>query len=183
MDWGEMIKSAWFWVITTIGGGSLIGLIVVVCIMVAKGKIAKFISQINVKQIYKEVHEEAFKDVQNGIKEVVFKQNIQPVLESGLEKVNEKTDERLVKYIGNLEKKMDLLHEENKAFASYFDSSIGVTDEAKARMKKAIENYEKDMAEIEPANEQTIEVKEIIIEQPKTENNPQKTEKKSKVER
>ena len=183
MDWGEMIKSAYFWVVTAIGGGSLVGLIIAICVTVARGKIAKFIAQIDVKKIYKEVHDEAFNDIQGAVKELAFKQSIQPVLESGLEKVNEKADERVLKYVSRLERKMDLIHEENKALARYFDNSIGVSDEAKAGLKDAVENYEKEMAEISPEIEQTIEVKEIIIEQPKTENNPQKIEKKATVER
>ena len=183
MDWGELIKSAYFWVVTAIGGGSLIGFIIAICVTVARGKIAKFIAQIDVKKIYKEVHEQAFADVQNGVKEVTFKQNIQPILESGLEKVNEKADERVLKYVSRLERKMDLLHEENKALARYFDNSIGVSDEAKAGLKDAIENYEEDMAKIEPEMSQEVEIKEIIIEQPKLEKNTQKIEKKTKIER
>lgn len=183
MDWGELIKNAWFWVVTTIGGGSVIGLIVMACITVARGKIAKFISQINVKEIYEKVHAEAFADIQNSVKELTFKHSIQPVLESGLEKINEKADERVLKYVSKLERKLDLLHEENKALARYFDNSIGVSDEAKDNLKKAVENYDNQKSIIEPEIEEEVKIEEIVIEQQKPEKNTQEIEKKTKIER
>lgn len=104
-------------------------------------------------------------------------------MESGLEKINEKADERVLKYVSKLERKLDLLHEENKALARYFDNSIGVSDEAKDNLKKAVENYDKQKSVIEPEIEEEVKIEEIVIEQPKLEKNTQKIEKKTKIER
>ena len=60
-----------------------------------------------------------------------FAHNIQPLVESELVKINEKSNEHINETVTRLEKKLDKVILIQEKQAKYFDNSIGVSDEAK----------------------------------------------------
>lgn len=166
----EWLTGAGSWVLGLIGGlfaGGTFAGIVWVCL---KAAFNRALAKANFKAAQKEAARVAAKEAVGEIKKITYTQNIQPLVISEMVKVNERVDARLVKLSEKVIKKLDLIHEENKALARYFDGSLGVTDEAKKGLKVALANYEK---EVVP---ETQEIKVVEVEDEKT----QKVENKAK---
>lgn len=155
----------------SLGGVSVLGILVTVALAVIKAKAEKIFSK---KQLDKSAEYLADKACEK-IKKVTIKQDIQPVLESGLEKVNEKSIVFIKRAIDDLNRKYDRMIRVQEAQAKYFDNSIGVSEEAIMELKQAIADA-KSLAKFE----ETQDV-EIVIEEDKKEEKPSK--KQAKIER
>jgi hypothetical protein len=122
-----------------------------------KGAFNKTISRINVEKIAENATEKGIETV----KKVSFEQSIQPLAESELRKITEVAN----KYIETQLAEMKMYHMGMiailEAQAKYFDNSIGVPDEAKAELKKAIEDA-KEKAGIGTKKAQAIKIEEVI---------------------
>lgn len=154
-----------------IGGGLAVGTIVtIIAKAVFGGAIKKIVSKIDIEKIEK-------KAVDNGIdklKTVSFKQSIQPLVTSELQKVTEtvlgKVDEKLSVVDDGFYKVVDILEK----LSAYFDNSIAITDERKEELRNAIKE-----AKIGAVKEETI----LLVENDETEEKKEETPKTAKVER
>ena len=105
------------------------------------------------------------------IKNVTFTQNIQPLVESSLTKITENANIYIKEEIDKVNANYSKLIKVLEALASYFDNSIGVSDDAKAKLHKAIDEAKavkeisfESVAEIEePKEEEKVEVKQSKI--------------------
>jgi hypothetical protein len=171
----EFFSEIWVWIVSTIGGLSLSAIVSAVIYGCLKGAFNKTISKINVESIADKATEKGIERV----KKVSFTHNIQPLVESGLEKVNEKAAETFKEELVKLDNKYNNIINILEKQAAYFDNSIGVSEEKKAELKQAIVE-----AQNKPVVAESVVIDEIVIPNTKQAVEP-KTERKSttKVER
>ena len=171
----EFLSQIWVWIIGILGGISYTGIIGAVIYGCLRGAFNKTISKINTEKIVEEVVNKAV----DKVKSVSFKQNIQPLVESELMKVNEKSNEHIELAYAKVKAKIDKLVNVMENLASYFDNSIAVTDEAKEKLHKSIAEAKDDIAK-----DTEITVDEIIIEEtPQVIEEPKTKVKRTKIER
>ena len=139
-----ILNSIWSIIATLLGGLSVSGIIAAVIYGCLKGGFNKTISNINVKKI----SEDATNKGIDKIKEVSFKHSIQPIVESELQKINEKSNEHIQKTVSRLEHKLEKIILIQEKQAKYFDNSIGVSEQAKKELKEAIEDAKNDVVEV-----------------------------------
>lgn len=166
---GEIFTQAVIWIGTALGGISLAGIITAILYGCIKGAFNKTISKINVQKIADEATEKGIEKV----RKVSFTHSIQPLVESRLENINEKATEVLDKSVQALNAKFDNVILILERLSAYFDNSIGVSEQAKAELKKAIADAKN---EVKTA-ESVVEVEDVTKVE-KTE-----TKKSTKVER
>lgn len=166
---GEIFTQAVVWIGTALGGISLAGIITAILYGCIKGAFNKTISKINVQKIADEATEKGVEKV----RKVSFTHSIQPLVESKLEKINEKATEVIDKSVQALNVKFDNVILILERLSAYFDNSIGVSEQAKAELKKAIADAKN---EVKTA-ESIVEVEDVTKVE-KTE-----TKKSTKVER
>lgn len=171
----EFLNEIWIWIMSAIGGLSLSAIISSIIYGCLKGAFNKTISKINVESIADKATEKGIERV----KKVSFTHNIQPLVESGLEKVNEKAVETLKEELVKLDNKYNNIINILEKQAAYFDNSIGVPEEKKAELKQAIVE-----AQNKPVVAESVVIDEIVIPNTKQAVEP-KTERNSttKVER
>ena len=130
----EFLNEIWVWIVSAVGGLSLSAIISGIIYGALKGAFNKTISKINVEKIADKATEKGVETV----KKVSFTHNIQPIVEIELKKINENSTEVLKKELDkvndNYNKIVNILEKQ----AAYFDNSIGVPEEKKAELKKAI---------------------------------------------
>lgn len=171
----EFLNEIWIWIMSAIGGVSLSAIISSIIYGCLKGAFNKTISKINVESIADKATEKGIERV----KKVSFTHNIQPLVESGLEKVNEKAVETLREELVKLDNKYNNIINILEKQAAYFDNSIGVAEEKKVELKQAIAE-----AQNKPMVAESVVVDEIVDTNTKQAVEP-KTERNSttKVER
>ena len=171
----EFLNEIWVWIMSAIGGLSLSAIISSIIYGCLKGAFNKTISKINVESIADKATEKGIERV----KKVSFTHNIQPLVESSLEKVNEKAVETLREELVKLDNKYNNIINILEKQAAYFDNSIGVPEEKKAELKQAIVE-----AQNKPVVAESVVIDEIVIPSTKQAVEP-KTERNSttKVER
>lgn len=168
-----MLQTALVWVLGIIGGLSLTGIIVIILHALIKGLINRIIMKFNVEKMF----EACLNKAMEKIKSVSFTQNIQPIVMSEMVKLKEELKEQLSKEIRITQKKYDNLMLVLEKFYAYFDDAL-VSDVKKQELKEAIELAKKDISAPE-----VIEVKEIVIEEPKEKKEPKEQSKVTKIER
>ena len=171
----EILNQVWVWLVSAIGGISVAGIITAIIYGSLKGAFNKAISKINVEKISEKATEKGIERV----KKITFTHSIQPIVESELKKVNEYSVEILKTYMEETAKKYENVLNVLDKLSAYFDNSIGVSENAKNELKKAIAE-----AKNEPITVESVvvdeNIKETIIETVE----PTKTAKKpTKVER
>ena len=150
----EFLNEIWVWIMSAIGGLSLSAIISSIIYGCLKGAFNKTISKINVESIADKATEKGIERV----KKVSFTHNIQPLVESGLEKVNEKAVETLREELVKLDNKYNNIINILEKQAAYFDNSIGVPEEKKAELKQAIVK-----AQNKPVVAESVVIDEIVI--------------------
>ena len=150
----EILNEIWVWIMSAIGGLSLSAIISSIIYGCLKGAFNKTISKINVESIADKATEKGIERV----KKVSFTHNIQPLVESGLEKVNEKAVETLREELVKLDNKYNNIINILEKQAAYFDNSIGVPEEKKAELKQAIVE-----AQNKPVVAESVVIDEIVI--------------------
>lgn len=137
-----------------------------------KGKIESKIGNKAIKDAAREIMQEMIAE----IKTVTFKQNIQPIVNSELEKVTEKVDSHLLK---ETQEQKGLMHKVIKIlekFIAYFDYSIGVPEKVKEEAKQAL--AEAQIQDVPVQEDFEVQVVEEPKEEPvkvvenKSKNNP-----------
>lgn len=150
----EFLNEIWIWIMSAIGGLSLSAIISSIIYGCLKGAFNKTISKINVESIADKATEKGIERV----KKVSFTHNIQPLVESGLEKVNEKAVETLREELVKLDNKYNNIINILEKQAAYFDNSIGVPEEKKTELKQAIVE-----AQNKPVVAESVVIDEIVI--------------------
>ena len=155
----EFLNHIWSVIAPYLAGVSIGGILTAVLYGCLKGAFAKTINKINVEKIAEQATNKGIEKV----KEVSFKHSIQPVVNSELNKITEKANGYIDEQIAKTNERYDKLINILEKLSAYFDTSVFVPDEAKADLKKALED-----AKIE--NKQVESVAEIVekpIEEPK----------------
>ena len=165
----EILSSVGLWIAGIVASVSIPTIIGTVFYLVAKGSVNRLISRVNVQKIAEQATEKGIEKV----KKVTFTHNIQPLCESELQKINEKSNEHINNTVARLEKKLDKVILIQEKQAKYFDNSIGVSEEAKKELKEAIEKAKTDI--VEP-------VESVVVEETTQEEKVVET-KKNKVSR
>lgn len=171
----EILNQVWVWLVSAIGGISVAGIITAIIYGSLKGAFNKAISKINVEKISEQATEKGIEKV----KKITFTHSIQPIVESELKKVNEYSVEILKVYMEETAKKYENVLNVLDKLSAYFDNSIGVSENAKNELKKAIAE-----AKNEPITAESVVVDENVKETITETVEPTKTAKKpTKVER
>lgn len=168
---GEIFSQVWVWVVTALGGISLSAIITSIIYGCLKGAFNKAIAKINVEKIADKATEKGVERV----KKIAFTHDIQPLVESELVKINEKSTEVLKEELKKVSAKYDKVVTILEKLSAYFDNSIGVSEQAKTELKIALVNAKEE--EVLPAESVVIveeKVAKVEIEAPK---------KSTKVER
>lgn len=167
---GEFFSQVWVWIVTVLGGISLSAIISAIICGCLKGAFNKTISKINVEKIADKATDKGIERV----KKIAFTHDIQPLVESKLIEINEKSTEVLKKELAVVSAKYDKVVNILDKLSRYFDNSIGVSEENKKALKKAIGEARE--IEVLPAESVIVEEKvaKVEIETPK---------KSTKVER
>lgn len=171
----EILNTIWVWILSILGGVSLTTILVFVIKFGVGVQIKKFLAKINVEKIAEQATEKGVAKV----KKISFNHNIQPLVESELVKINEKSTEVLKKELADVQKKYDNLIVIMEKLSAYFDNSIGVAEEKKADLKNAIAHAKNDTITAE-----SVVLDEFVDENVKSVAEPEKPTKTNiKVER
>ena len=175
----EILSNTWAILGISVGGVSLLTIICTILWFCLKSAFNKTIREMNIKKIYEEANEKGFNAGIERVKEITFKHSIEPLVISNLEKANEYSVAVLKEELGKTQAKYDKLVAIMEKLSNYFDNSIGVPEEKKAELKEAIAN-----AKSSEICEQVIESEQVVVEEQKSEKQPEKSPKKDiKVER
>lgn len=155
----EILDIIWQYIAPIFGGLSIAGIISAIIYGCLKGAFNRTISKINTEKIAKDAVNKGVEKV----KEVSFKHNIQPIVQSELKKVTEEANEYLKQELESVKEQYAKLLNVLGKFAAYFDNSIGVPDEAKQELKQALLD-----AKIEPTTGEIIVDSEIVVEDTKS---------------
>lgn len=164
----EVLDIIWQYIAPIFGGLSIAGIISAIIYGCLKGAFNRTISKINTEKIAKDAVDKGVEKV----KEVSFKHNIQPLVQSELKKVTEEANEYLKQELESVKEQYAKLLNVLGKFAAYFDNSIGVPDEAKQELKQALLD-----AEIEPTTGEIVVDSKIIVEDTKSAEKATKTAK------
>lgn len=138
-----------------IGGTTVGGIIVAIAVACVKGLSKRALAKLNVKQIVKDTITETV----GQVKKLAMTHSIQPLVNSEMEKVNEKVDARLVEMCEKVDKRLDKIVNIQEKFYAYFEDSM-VSEDKKKALKEAIEDAKQGVVEIDSV---------IVEESPKTE--------------
>lgn len=166
----ETLDLIWAYALTALGGISMTGILAAIIYGCLKGAFSKTVSKIDVEKIANKATEKGIERV----KKVSFTHNIQPLVESELSKINEKSVEVLKDSLKEVNDNYNKIINILEGLAMYFDNSIGVSEEKKAALKEIIANAKK-----EPITAESVVSDEIIIEDEKKSAEAKKEPKKS----
>lgn len=152
----ETLNAIWQAIYPYVAGVSVTGILSAVIYGCLKGAFSKTISKVNVEKICEDATSKGI----DKVKEVSFKQSIQPLCESELKKITEQANDYMKAYLDEMNKKYDQLIEIIEKLSAYFDNSIGVSDTAKEDLKDSINK-----AKIAPTTVET-EVVDKTYEEP-----------------
>ena len=130
----ETLNAIWQAIYPYVAGVSVTGILSAVIYGCLKGAFSKTISKVNVEKICEDATSKGI----DKVKEVSFKQSIQPLCESELKKITEQANDYMKAYLDEMNKKYDQLIEIIEKLSAYFDNSIGVSDTAKEDLKDCI---------------------------------------------
>lgn len=166
----EILNQIWQAIAPYVAGVSVTGILSAIIYGCLKGAFNRTISKINVEKIADKATEKGIEKV----KTVSFKHSIQPLVESELEKIDEKVAKQFKEELAKVQDNYDKLVAVLEKLSAYFDGSIGVSEQAKAELKQALAD-----AKNEPKMAESIVVDEIVVEEPETAEEPEKQAKKS----
>ena len=155
----EILNEIWVWIVSALGGVSLSGIISAIIYGCLKSGFNKTITKLNVEQIAETATDKGVERV----KEVSFKHSIQPLVESELRKITEEANDYIRKAVTEVKEGYTEILAVLVALAAYFDNSIGVPEEAKAKLQDAILKASKGATSLE-----SVESEEVIVESEKT---------------
>lgn len=143
------------WLIGIFGGLGIGGIITAIILGMAKGIGERVTKKLNVEKIAENAVEKGI----GKVKTISYEQSIQPVVESELVKINEKSSELVKQELAEVKKEYQNLIAILKSLASYFDDSFGVPEYKKQELHKAIEQ----------AENKAVEPQKIVVSEENTE--------------
>lgn len=167
----EWLNNLWNTIAPYVSGISIAGILSAVIYGVLRGAFNKTISKINVKDISEKATEKGIEK----IKEVSFKQSIQPLVESELKKITEQANAYIKDELNEVNENYKNLIACIEALAKYFDNSIGVPQSAKDELKEKIaiaKDQEKDVVS-NLSEDISVKIETPVVEEsvePKAEN-------------
>lgn len=170
----EVLDIIWQYIAPIFGGLSIAGIVSAIIYGCLKGAFNRTILKINTEKIAKDAVDKGVEKV----KEVSFKHNIQPIVQSELKKVTEEANEYLKQELESVKEQYAKLLNILGKFAAYFDNSIGVPDEAKTELKQALLD-----AEIKPTTGEIVVDSEIVVEDTKSAEKATKTAKNETLDK
>lgn len=140
----EWLDTVWNYVLP-IGGGLTIGGIVFAGMSALfKGWTTKFTQKIDLAAIEKKAVDQGVEKIKN----ISFTQTIQPVLESGLQKVDEHAAELIKDALSEIDTRYMQLINVIGIFSRYFENAVGVPQQTKDELQAALK--EAGIATVEP---------------------------------
>lgn len=170
----DVLNQIWQAVAPYLAGISVSGIISAVIYGCLKGAFNKTISKLNVEKIVNDATEKSVEKGIDKVKKISYEQSIQPLVESELKKIDEYAAKEFKKELEEVKGSYDKLLVVLEKLASYFDNSIGVSEESKAELHKAIED-----AKREPTTAKSVEVEVVTTNEEKTADNDQNTAEKA----
>lgn len=155
----EILNSVWGWILSIFGGISISAIVIAIIIGFIKGFTKKIFAKINIKKVV----EDATTQTIDKIKNVSIKQNIQPVLNSELQAVNEKANEYIKAEIDALNQNYIKLIKILEKLSAYFDNSFGVPEEKKKELHDTINSALETPKDTENGQEIVIEDNNTIV--------------------
>lgn len=149
----EILHSLSSWIIGILGGISITAVVGYLLWTAIKGIINRIFSTQNIKRIYQQTSKDAIEEV----KTISFEQSIQPALESELVKVTEAANKYIERSYKEFSIKLDKLTKILIGLVEYFDNSVGVPEEAKAKLHESI----KDALVVEAYKPQKIHIEQV----------------------
>lgn len=131
----NFLEIAWNYTLPVLGGVTIGSIVVFIVVLFLKSFVTKTVSKIDIEGIEKKAVEKGV----DKIKNISITQNIQPILESGLMRVEERANEHIRSAFCEVTNGYKNIAVCLANLAAYFDNSIAVSDEAKERLKKSIE--------------------------------------------
>lgn len=119
-------------------GTTLGSTIVVSLVLILRAAIIKKIDGVDQKLDAKTFAKEMFKYLKEELKTMTIEQNIQPIVNSELQKINEASSELVKEELKLTQENYDKLINVVEKLAAYFDNSIGVSEEAKQDLRNAV---------------------------------------------
>lgn len=167
----EFLSNIGTQVLAFISGLSISTIVALVIYYCIKGAWNKTLKKVNLEKFSEDLADKQTERIKN----VSFKHNIQPIVESELKKITENYDNKLLVELQETKEKYNKLILVLEKFYAYFDDSL-VSDTKKQELKEALEN-----AKDETPISNDTETDEIIVESPnKTQS---EKPKKAKIER
>lgn len=161
----ETLSQIWIWIVSILGGISLSAVFAFIIKISLSAAFNKIISKINVQKIADQATEKGIEKV----KKISFTHNIQPLVESELKKINEKSTEILKQTLLEVQAKYDKVINVLDKLSKYFDNSIGVAEEKKEELREALsEALEKPIIVESSIVEEITEPKETNVKAEKT---------------
>lgn len=168
MDFTGIFQTVWGWILAAVGGLSFTGILTAVIWVCLKGSFNRAIEKANLKKTQEDAAEQAAEKAVDKIKNVSFKQSLQPVVESQLKKVSEEAQEMVKAELEEVNANYTKLLNVLEALSKYFDNSIGVSEDAKAELKSAIAQAREEKVDEHLEEEIKVEQeKEEVAEKPK----------------
>ena len=118
---------------TTLGSAIFVSLIAIL-----RAAIIKKIDGVDKKLDAKTFAKEMFKYLKEQLKTMTIEQNIQPIVNSELQKINEASSELVKEELKLTQENYYKLINVVEKLAAYFDNSIGVSEEAKQDLRNAV---------------------------------------------
>lgn len=166
MNFWEILNKIWEAVAPYLAGISVSGILSAVIYGCLRGAFNKALAKLDTQKIADEATDKGVERV----KEVTFKHNIQPIVESELEKIDKNAAKEFKQELEEVKESYEKLRACIEKLANYFNNSIGVSEEAKAELHKALDD-----AKIAPTAPESVESEVVIETAPKTENKGKKS--------
>lgn len=175
MDFSAIFSTVWGWVIAIFGGISFSAIIASVIYLCLKGAFKRTIEKANLKKTQEDAAEQAAEKAVAKIKNVSFKQSLQPIIEGQLKLITENAQEMVKKELAVIKEQNNKLLNVIECLAKYFDNSIGVSEDAKKNLKDAIAEAKTEKIDEDTEQEIVVQKEEPIV----VETKEQKTTKKT----
>lgn len=158
----EILNQIWNYALP-IGGFTVGAIIIAIGSVLLKGSVTKAFEKKASELDLAKIEQAAVDKGIEKVKEISFKQSIQPLVNSELEKVYENVARHFEELSNELAKKQEQTIDILEKLSAYFDNSVGVPDTVKAELKKAIA-----IAKDKPITEVETTVEEVAEEPAKT---------------
>lgn len=132
------INTIWQLIAPYVTGLSITGILSTVIAFVLRAMFNKAINKINVEKIANKATEKGIEKVQT----ITFTHDIQPLVESKLIEIQEKTDKKATEAYEKCEEQHKKVIKILGCLAKYFDNSVGVPEDVKKALKDAISESE-----------------------------------------